>query len=147
VVEAWLYSMRDSAQANRVRWRYATYGTANGWRSTCSMSEQRSSSSKERRHMADHLAHDSLVAVTARAATDPAFRKRLLQDPHGAIRELTGVPVPPTLRIKFMERDPKFDTVVVLPDLAPEDGELSESDVASVAGGTNWDCGNPSTTL
>lgn len=97
--------------------------------------------------MADLVQQSALTAVTARASTDPAFRNRLLNDPHAAIREGTGAPVPSALRIRFIEKDPRFDVVVVLPDLMPEDGELNEADVAAVAGGTNWDCGNPSTTI
>lgn len=81
-----------------------------------------------------------LAAIAARATRDAAFRKRLIEHPHAAILEATGAPVPPDLRIKFVEQDPDVDVMIVLPSVALEDGELSEEDVAYVAGGTNWGC-------
>jgi hypothetical protein len=86
-----------------------------------------------------------LATIAERASRDAAFRKKLIEDPHGAILEATGAPVPPALRIKFVEKDPDIDVMIVLPSVALEDGELCEEDVAYVAGGTNWGCQDVST--
>lgn len=95
--------------------------------------------------MADIPDRKVLAAISARAARDAAFRKRLIEDPHEAILDATGAPVPPDLRIKFVEKDPDIDVMIVLPSVALEDGELCEEDVAYVAGGTNWGCQDVST--
>lgn len=81
-----------------------------------------------------------LTTLAARAAQDPAFRKKLLLDPHGAIGEVSDASIPTGLRIKFVEKDTDVDVMIVLPDLVLEDGELTEDDIAVVAGGTNWGC-------
>ncbi|HEY5060498.1 MAG TPA: hypothetical protein VII52_03130 [Gemmatimonadaceae bacterium] len=80
----------------------------------------------------------ALDAVVARAETDPAFRARLLVDPHGAIRDAFGMRVPDDFRIRFVERDPGVDALVVLPDLRHPQaaaGELSDRDLEQVTGG------------
>jgi hypothetical protein len=87
----------------------------------------------------------ALHLIAAKAAQDRAFRTLLLRDPHAAIQQVTGIPVPDKLRIKFIEKDPAIDVMIVLPDLVLEDDELSEDDVADVAGGTNWGCQDVST--
>jgi hypothetical protein len=86
-----------------------------------------------------------LASIAARATRDAAFRKRLIEDPHAAILEATGACVPPGLRIKFVEKDPEVDVMIVLPSAVLEDGELCEEDVEYVAGGTNWGCQDVST--
>jgi hypothetical protein len=93
----------------------------------------------------NELEQSAMQKILARAAEDRAFRKLLLTDARAAIRQITNAPVPQKLRIKFIEKHPDADTMVVLPDLITEEGELSEEDVATVAGGTNWGCADVST--
>jgi hypothetical protein len=88
---------------------------------------------------------DAIRAITARAAQDREYRRRLLKDPHAAIREATGEAVPPSLRIKFIDKDPSVDVLIVLPDEATDDAELTEEEMSSVAGGTDWGCQDVST--
>jgi hypothetical protein len=85
---------------------------------------------------------DALHRIIARAARDVDFRERLLRDPRAAIREVTGVPVPDDLRIRFIEKDRDVDVMIVLPGLASEEGELTEEDVADVTGGGEWSDGS-----
>jgi hypothetical protein len=66
-----------------------------------------------------HLLAGQLVA---RSATDITLRQRLLTDPYAAIREELGVELPPTIRVRFIERPPDVDALIVLPDL--EEGEV-----------------------
>jgi hypothetical protein len=77
----------------------------------------------------------ALQAILDRAATDRAFRKRLLVDPRGAIFESFGMMIPVTFRIKFIERDPDLDALIVLPDLKTNGDELSDDDLEKVSGG------------
>jgi hypothetical protein len=72
-----------------------------------------------------------LNAATVRATLDRGFRARLLADPHAAVREL-GVELPPTLRLKFIEKGDDVDLLVVLPDLL---GELPGEVLEAVSGG------------
>jgi hypothetical protein len=70
-------------------------------------------------------------AVVARAAQDGTFRQQLLHDPDTTLKEVLRVAPPETLRIKFVEKDPDVDVVIMLPALVTEAGEPPEEDVAS----------------
>jgi hypothetical protein len=89
----------------------------------------------------------ALQAVISRATVDRAFRQQLLGDPTRAIRDSLGIAIPSNYRIRFVERDPTVDALIVLPDLKADDGELSDSDLESIAGGANtdgsWAAGGP----
>lgn len=80
--------------------------------------------------------HDKVLdEVTERAATDPAFRKRLLNDPEAAIFSAFGVKFPSGFRIRFIEKPGNLDVLVVLPDLRPFGEELDDEDLEAAAGG------------
>ena len=76
-----------------------------------------------------------LQAVLDRASTDKQFRHALLDEPKLAIQSAFGVQIPPTFRVRFIERDPNVDALIVLPDFQSVDGELSEADLETIAGG------------
>jgi hypothetical protein len=78
-------------------------------------------------------------AISTRAAVDKAFRSKLLSDPGAAVAEVLGHEPPAGLRIKFVEKDPDLDALIVLPDLASADSELSTAELEAVAGGLCWD--------
>jgi hypothetical protein len=82
----------------------------------------------------------ALDAVVSRAATDPKFRAALLTEPRQAIQQAFGVRVPDDVRVKFIERPPDVDALIVLPDVRRADGELADADLESVSGGAlnNW---------
>jgi hypothetical protein len=79
----------------------------------------------------------ALERILSRAATDPEFRRRLLTEPKEAIRAAFGVIIPSNFCIKFIERDPAVDALVVLPDPKPVDGALSDNDLEWVSGGVD----------
>ena len=76
-----------------------------------------------------------IETAIARAATDPAYRERLLHDPEGAYTEETGLPAPSDFVVRFVEKPADVDLLVVLPDPIDVEGELSEADLEAVAGG------------
>ena len=76
-----------------------------------------------------------LRSVLDRSRTDHGFRARLLVDPRAAIEEVFGVVVPHDFRVKFIERERGVDALIVLPDLQPQSGELSDGELEAVAGG------------
>lgn len=78
--------------------------------------------------------HHALDEVLARASTDTAFRAELLDHPREAIRLAFGIEIPSTFRMKFIERDPNVDALIVLPDLKTS-GELSDDALEIVSGG------------
>jgi hypothetical protein len=84
----------------------------------------------------DQSREELLNAILDRAAVDMAFRRALLTDPQAAIYERFGVHIPADFRIKFVEKDPDVDALVVLPDPRPT-GELSDGDLDVVAGGAH----------
>jgi len=80
--------------------------------------------------------HEKLLeAVCHRASMDGPFRAQLLADPASAIHAAFGVSLPEGFRIRFVEKDPGLDALVVLPDLHDADEELSDDDLEKVAGG------------
>jgi hypothetical protein len=78
-----------------------------------------------------------LNAVLARAATDQAFRQRLISEPRTALRDTFGLDLPESYRLKFVERDADLDALVVLPDFkgTAQDDELQEDELQAVGGG------------
>jgi hypothetical protein len=92
-----------------------------------------------------------LEQVIARAATDADFRQRLLTAPGEAIKAATGVVIPSTFRVRFIERSSDVDALIVLPDLVDETAELSAEELEAVAGGSicwttcNNSCGTTNT--
>lgn len=72
--------------------------------------------------------------ITAKAWSDPAFKARLLSDPHVALRE-AGIDIPAGKTVKVVENT--SDTVhLVLPPPPPE-GELTDQALDQVAGGSS----------
>jgi hypothetical protein len=80
----------------------------------------------------------ALNAVLARASIDWEFRQRLLSEPLQALADIFNLVIPATFRIRFVERDPGLDALIVLPDFtgaARDDDELAEDDLEVVNGG------------
>ena len=80
-------------------------------------------------------------AILSRASWDPMFRTGLLQEPKQTIRDAFGVTIPEGFRIRFVEKGPDLDALVVLPDTNPDGPELSESDLDTVHGGEGGEGG------
>jgi hypothetical protein len=79
----------------------------------------------------------ALDRVLARSTTDLDFRRRLLTDPHGALADVLG-PIPPRWRVRFIEKDPDLDALVVLPDVRTSE-TFTEAELDQVAGGKGGD--------
>ena len=66
---------------------------------------------------------------------DRKFRQRLLSDPKSTIEKETGQTYPHGIRLKVVEEDPDV-IVLTIPKLpAAASGELSNAELATVAGG------------
>ncbi len=76
-----------------------------------------------------------LEALVRRATVDAAFRSRLLADPVAAIQAEFGVQLPAHVRLRFMERPPDVDFLMVLPDFAGDTGELTPEQLRAAGGG------------
>jgi hypothetical protein len=62
-----------------------------------------------------------LHLVIERSALDAAFRARLLDNPRRAIADAFDIELPPTMQLKFIEKEAGVDLLIVLPDLIAED--------------------------
>ncbi len=82
-----------------------------------------------------------LNAILDRATCDRGFRQLLLDEPKSAIHCEFGIEIPPSFKIKFIEKDPDIHSLVVLPAFLG-DGELSEDDLEAACGGTGGDDGS-----
>jgi hypothetical protein len=71
-----------------------------------------------------------LDLVVHRATTDPVFRLHLLQDARQAIARAFGLELPARFRLKFVEKDPDADLMIVLPDLVEAMGPRTDADDA-----------------
>ncbi|TWB70663.1 putative ribosomally synthesized peptide [Nitrospirillum amazonense] len=71
--------------------------------------------------------------VIAKAWADAAFKARLLADPAGTLAA-EGVAVPPGVRLTLVEDTDTVQTLV----LPPRPADLSDDDLAGIAGGTPW---------
>ena len=89
--------------------------------------------------------HDlNLQEVLAKSAVNSEFRSGLLSDPRRTLEDTFGQPVPPNLRLKFVEREPDCEAMFVLPDPIAEEHELTPEELAAVAGGEGgcwYSCG------
>ena len=95
--------------------------------------------------------HPYVQQVLERAKRDRRFHKRLKQDPRAAIKEETGIDVPPGFGIRFVERFGRRDLMALFPERPPEeenvvdeegeedDDELDLEDLEEAAGGTGDD--------
>ena len=75
-----------------------------------------------------------LAKMTKKAMTDAEFRKEVLADANKALEKLAGKPLPPGASLKCIEKDPNYQTTLVLPDLIDEE-KLDDESLSSVAGG------------
>ena len=89
------------------------------------------------------LSHEQLLsAILDRSSIDREFRRRLLLEPRRAIEDAFGVVIPVNFSVRFVEKEPGLDALVVLPDLVNSDGQLSDDDLDAVSGGVEdaqWD--------
>jgi hypothetical protein len=83
-----------------------------------------------------------LNAILARAAIDPVFRTGLLTDPKGTINQAFNVSIPAEFSLRFIERDPGLDLLVVLPELQQDSEQLEGDALAAVNGGNSNEPGD-----
>ena len=90
----------------------------------------------------DPMRDPRLQQILQRSATDPVFRRKLLTEPHRAVRETFGIEIPLSFRIRFIEKGPGDDALIVLPNAArsappsPDPAEeLDDAALEAVAGG------------
>jgi hypothetical protein len=83
----------------------------------------------------------TLAEVMKRASTDAEFRSLALRDAAGAIGKINPAPMPPGLKIRFVDNEGANRTFV-LPDLTAPEGELSDAELEQVAGGLFDRCGS-----
>ena len=75
---------------------------------------------------------DFEAELIARAWKDDAFKKRLLKDPKAVVEELSGEQFSDDLKISVFEETPTSVCLVIPCD---PDSELTDEDLAKVAGG------------
>ncbi|MEO7236961.1 MAG: NHLP leader peptide family RiPP precursor [Lapillicoccus sp.] len=80
--------------------------------------------------------HEIADRLTARAASDPAFRRRLVDDPHGAVHDELGVTLPTGVTMTVVE-ETSDHLFLVLPVTSSGDAtsDLSDTQLSGVAGG------------
>ncbi len=74
--------------------------------------------------------------MTQKSMTDAEFRKEVLEDATKALEKLAGKPLPEGASLKCIEKDPNYQTTLVLPDFIDEE-KIDDGSLAEVAGGVN----------
>lgn len=69
-----------------------------------------------------------------RANKDPEFRQSLFQDPAAAVKQELGISVPADVKLHVVEEN-RENLYLVLPMQKDESRELSEEELAMLAGG------------
>lgn len=77
---------------------------------------------------------DFEAMINAKAWKDPKFRKKLLSDPKGALKEM-GVDIPKNIKVRVVEDDKTTVTFVIRPSPQVASG-WEESELRKVAGGS-----------
>lgn len=72
--------------------------------------------------------------IATKASMDPAFRTLALTQPAQAIKQVSGLDVPPGVKVRFVGNEGATLTLV-LPDPVASSGELADKDLEQVAGG------------
>jgi hypothetical protein len=80
----------------------------------------------------------AIEAVTSKAVTDSAFRALILSNPREAVKQATGMELPENFKLNVVENAGAHYTLV-LPDVVSGSEELSDNELAQVAGGATGD--------
>jgi hypothetical protein len=96
----------------------------------------------------DQLRKQVEARITGKAATDPEFRDRLMQDPKQVVEAETGIKLPANLKITVVEEHAGvFYLVLPFPQNDDTVEELTEADLNRVEGGAadrmmteGWTC-------
>ena len=77
--------------------------------------------------------------IVQRSLEDDAFRQQLLADPRAAVEQELGSQLPSGIRVQVVEEtaDTVFLVIPLSSQAGENEGELSDSELESVAGG--WD--------
>jgi hypothetical protein len=77
--------------------------------------------------------------IIDKAMKDDSFRKHLLEDPKTAFEQESGITLPASFKITVLQED-QHNVYLILPPFRGDvaEDELSEAELASVAGGTGW---------
>jgi len=102
--------------------------------------------------MSEHTPSDLTAQVIARAWKDEAFKEELLRDPQAVVaRELAqlqpGATLPADIQIQVLEETLTTRYLVLPPKPMIDSGwELSDAELAQVAGSSGRTCGKPTVT-
>ena len=77
-----------------------------------------------------------MAKMTQKSMTDAEFRKEVLADATKALEKLAGRPLPEGASLKCIEKDPNYQTTLVLPDMVDEE-KIDDEALQQVAGGIN----------
>ncbi len=80
-----------------------------------------------------------ITDIKKRASEDEAYRQLCLDNPHEAIKQVSGMEVLEGVKINIIENEPGMDHTIILP---PEPGTTTNEALDQIAGGkdTNHPC-------
>ena len=77
--------------------------------------------------------------IILKALKDSIFREQLLKDPKGTIGQELGIALPDHLSVKIVE-EKENEVVLVIPQNAQQEDEITQLELESVSGGWSGDC-------
>ena len=78
--------------------------------------------------------------IILKALKDSTFREQLLKDPKGTIGQELGIELPDHLSVKIVE-EKENEVVLVIPQNAQQEDEITQLELESVSGGWSGGCG------
>ncbi len=79
--------------------------------------------------------HEVEGRLTSRAASDADFRRRLIDDPHAAVRDELGIALPTGVTMTVVEETANHLYLVLPRTPGDAAGDLTDAQLAGVAGG------------
>ncbi len=76
--------------------------------------------------------NQTIIEIRKRASEDEAYRQLCLDNPHEAIRNISGIELPEGLKINIIENEPDVAHTIILP---PEAGAFKDEVLYQFVGG------------
>ncbi len=76
--------------------------------------------------------NQTIIDIKKRASEDEAYRKLCLDNPNEAVKKISGIEMPDSVRVNIIENDPGVDHTIIIPH---EVRALKSEELDHISGG------------